>query len=146
MYYVKLLIVEHNVMNNYHTVILEFNFSYLFALIKFDGFPSGAFSNLMYLCIFPFTVSGLFVRRMVLAFDKLAFSQVIKLHSKYKSFYDTWAQAQQKNNDDGLYNTSDLDIPLSLMDFAGPSLGQNRVRFGKNQINSTQYVPLLKII
>lgn len=47
------------------------------------------------------SVIGLYIRRLHLVFDKLTFSQVTKLHHRYKLFYDSWNSSKQC--DYGLY-------------------------------------------
>jgi len=52
-----------------------------------------------------FGFTGFFVRRILLAFDKLSFSQVAALHSRYKAFYTQWSGPQ---NDDAPTDNRDL--------------------------------------
>lgn len=61
--------------------------------------------------------SGLFIRRMLLAFDKLSFAQVTKLHNRYKAFYECWAESQPNNEE---MNDSEIgDASLSVMEIMG---------------------------
>lgn len=49
--------------------------------------------NTSYLPYFVLILSGLFIRRMVLSFNKLTFSQVSQLHKQYTRFHNHWVQA-----------------------------------------------------
>ena len=86
---------------------------------------------------------------MVLSFEKLSFSQVTKLHQKYKAFYEVWSSKQQARggaegllgvashvNDnmmDSLEGCGFNDTAMSMMDFTGEEPGEDR---------ATQYVCL----
>ena len=56
---------------------------------------------------------------MCLAFDKLSFAQVTKLHQRYSLFYDTWySSVDQENADKG--DMSELgDASLSIIEIMG---------------------------
>ena len=72
----------------------------------------------------------------MLSFEKLSFSQVTKLHQKYKVFYDAWASKQRPGSGgpgglgggigdmmDSLEGCGFSDTAMSVMDFTGDDAG-----------------------
>ncbi|KAL3872067.1 hypothetical protein ACJMK2_040023 [Sinanodonta woodiana] len=77
--------------------------------------------GLIELCISKFSVLGVFLRRMILAFEKLTFSQVIKLHAKFVEYYND-GQNEQVPEESNIFGGSLTDTALSL----------SEVRFNKS--------------
>jgi len=78
------------------------------------------------------SVLGLFVRRMILAFEKLSFSQVRNLHTRYRLYYECWqctrsGQAHSRVNLDGRVSMGGCRVSMggddmSMMDDASMSI------------------------
>ena len=59
---------------------------------------------------------------MYLAFDKLSFAQVTKLHMRYKVFFEAWLSCQQENAEK--FDMSEPgDASLSIIEIMGTSQG-----------------------
>ena len=74
------------------------------------------------------SVIGQYLRRIHLSYDKLTFSQVTKLHSRYKVFYDAWMNSSRDNefsiygkSQDSEFDISDhnesVDISMAKSEF-----------------------------
>ncbi|KAI0218824.1 Anaphase-promoting complex subunit 5 [Lamellibrachia satsuma] len=68
------------------------------------------------------SVLGFFVRRILLAFDKLSFSQVAALHNRYKAFYSQWGGSKNdctRPDSQDVLNTSNMsESSISFMELA----------------------------
>ena len=75
--------------------------------------------------IVPF-IPGLFIRRMILAFEKLTFSQVTELHSKFQRYYEA-ANIHNNFEDSQEFGGSLLDSAMSLsgVRFSKSGLGRS---------------------
>lgn len=72
------------------------------------------------------SVLGLFIRRMILAFEKLTFSQVTELHTKFQHYYEA-ANVQNNFEDSQEFGGSLLDSAMSLsgVRFSKSGLGRS---------------------
>lgn len=60
------------------------------------------------------SVLGLFIRRMLLTFDKLSFSNVVKLHKSFSQYYDSAFKKDKDDISDEANNDSDSDNPAEF--------------------------------
>ena len=62
------------------------------------------------------------MRRILLAFDKLSFSQVAALHNRYKAFYSQWGGSKNdcaRRDSQDVLNTSNMsESSISFMELA----------------------------